>query len=344
MKHALERQAAEPALVSVMARAVLGARPPVGRSGRCVIATADGVLVTEHLRWAPPSALVRVSDLPFILPLVAHSAGTHRYLLVAVDHVGADITVHDGPATRTERVEPGGYPVHKASRADKGGEYGEAQQRVDEMLRKNVKGVTERIVALVDDIDAESVFVIGDVRSQNAVLTALPERISGRAMAVHAGTRHTVAKEQAREAIEADFERRRQAVADSDVERFSAEKARGSGLVAEGLGPVCAGLRDGAVDTLMVGDLKDRTVVADAGLSHIAAHADVLSGLGTAPTRVLRADETLPLAAVAVDALIICIGVWIDLVAGVGVLLRYPESVEAAGDWAGSGAGTAGRT
>lgn len=344
VKHALERRGADPVLVSVIQRAVLGARPPVGRSGRCVIATADGVLVAEHLPSAPPSAVVRVSELPFILPLVAHSAGTHRYLVVAVDHVGAEITVHDGPAIRTETVEPGGYPVHKAATADKGGEYGEAQQRVDEMLRKNVKGVADRITALVDDIDAETVFVIGEVRSQNAVLSALPERIRGRATAVHAGTRHAIVDDQVREVIEADFERRRQAQAVAQAQRFSAEKGRGSGLAVEGLGPVCAGLRDGAVDTLMVGDLKDRTVVTDASLSHIAPNADVLSGLGVAPTRVLRADEALPMAAVAVGASIVCAGAGIHFVDGVGALLRYPESVEAAGDWADSAAGTAAQT
>ncbi len=89
-------------------------------------------------------------------------------------------------------------------------------------------------------------------------------------------------------------------------------------------------MRDGAVATLMIGDLRDRTVVADGSLRHIAPDADVLSELGTAPTRVLRADEALPLAAVAVDASIICAG--IDLIDGVGALLRYPEAVEAVGD------------
>ena len=124
-----------------------------------------------------PSSLVRVSELPFILPLAVHSAGRRRYLLVAVDHVGADITVHDGPVKMTETVDPGGYPVHRASRADKA-EYGEAQQRFDEMLRKNVKAVARRITEILDDIDARSVFVIGEVRSRTAVISALPERIS----------------------------------------------------------------------------------------------------------------------------------------------------------------------
>ena len=97
--------------------------------------------------------------------------------------------------------------------------------------------------------------------------------------------RHSVLDGQAREAIEAEFERNRHAVADADAQRFSAETSRKSGMATEGLEPVCVALRDGAVDTLMVGDLADRTVVADSSLGHIAPNADVLSEWGTASHR-----------------------------------------------------------
>jgi peptide chain release factor subunit 1 len=331
VRRGLERQGAEPALVSAVEHAVLGARPPVGRSGRCVIATADGALIDERLPWMNPSPVVRVSELPFILPLIAHSAGTHRYLVVAVDHVGADIEVHAGDVRTSETVDPGGYPVHKASRADKR-EYGEAQQRVDEMFRKNIKAVAERITAIVDDIDAEAVFVVGEVRSRSAAISALPEPIRGRAVSLHAGARHAVFDEQAHAAIDTELARRRRAAADADAERFKAGRSRESGLAVDGLGPVCAALRDGAIDTLMIGDLNDRTVVADSSLRHIAPDADVLSELGAAPTRIMRADEALPLAAVAVDASIVSVGVGIDFVDGVGALLRYRETAETVSD------------
>src|ERR1700692_4214095 len=58
----LEDHGAEAALVSLLERAVLDARPPVGRGGRGLIATTDGVLVDEHLIAALPSPVVRVSD------------------------------------------------------------------------------------------------------------------------------------------------------------------------------------------------------------------------------------------------------------------------------------------
>jgi len=326
VRRELEEHGAPDRLVSVVEEAMLAARPPVGRSGRGVIATAEGVLVDEHLAWPEPSALVRVSELPFILPLVEHSFGAPTYLLVAVDHLGADILLHRGTVVRRESVDPGGYPVHKSSRADRG-EYGEAQQRVDEMFRKNIRAVAERITAIVDDVDPEAVFVTGELRSRAALMSALPERVSHRAVAVHAGVRHGLARAEAHAAIEAEFHRRRNVATERDVQRFFAEKSRDSGLAVEGLGPVCASLRDGAVDTLIVGDHQALTVVADAGLAHIGPDADVLSELGVAPTRVLRADEALPLAAVAIDASVVCARV--QLADGVAALLRYTEPGEA---------------
>jgi peptide chain release factor subunit 1 len=326
LRRLLEEQRAAPGLISILESAVLTVRPPVGRSGRGLVATAEGVLVDEHLAWSEPTAVVRVSELPFILPLVEHSIGAPAYLLVAVDHLGADISLHRGSVAQTESVDPGGYPVHKSSRADRG-EYGEAQQRVDEMFRKNIRAVADRITAVADDADPQAVFVTGEVRSRAALMSALPQRVSQRAVAVHAGVRHALDQAQARAAIEAEFGRRRDAAVDREVQRFGAEKSKESGLAVEGLGPVCAALRDGAVDTLIVGDLQALTVVADARLEHIAPDADVLSELGAAPTRVLRADEALPLAAVSIDASVICAHV--RLADGVGALLRYTEPGEA---------------
>ena len=46
-----------------------------------------------------------------------------------------------------------------------------------------------------------------------------------------------------------------------DADRFRREKGRGSGLAAEALAAVCAALRAGGVDTLIVGELEDGTVV-----------------------------------------------------------------------------------
>jgi peptide chain release factor subunit 1 len=43
-----------------------------------------------------------------------------------------------------------------------------------------------------------------------------------------------------------------------------------SGLAVEGLDAVCSALRQGAVDTLIIGDIDDVTVVANEGMTTVA--------------------------------------------------------------------------
>jgi hypothetical protein len=57
-------------------------------------------------------------------------------------------------------------------------------------------------------------------------------------------------------------------------------------------------LRAGAVDTLIIGDIGDATVVAGDDLSTVANESERALRVGMAPTQVLRADEALPILAV----------------------------------------------
>jgi hypothetical protein len=56
LRERLEQQGADPALTESIGAAIVDGQPAVGRSGRAVVASADGVLVDEHLirptvRW-----------------------------------------------------------------------------------------------------------------------------------------------------------------------------------------------------------------------------------------------------------------------------------------------------
>ena len=109
------------------------------------------------------------------------------------------------------------------------------------------------------------------------------------------------------------------------AQRFAA--GHGAGLAVDGLADVTAALRDGAVDTLIIGDLGDATVVADHDqLTIIGPDADTVSGLGGSPDRVLRADEALPLLAVATGAALVRTDERIDPADGIGAVLRYPDT------------------
>lgn len=124
----LEDHGADVALMSRVERAVVSARPPVGRSGRGIVAGAAGVLVNEHLISPPVATVVRVSELPYVVPLLESGIVHTTYVLAAVDRVGADITLYQGDTVRSDTVDAGGYLVHKAAESASTG-YGDPQHR-----------------------------------------------------------------------------------------------------------------------------------------------------------------------------------------------------------------------
>jgi peptide chain release factor subunit 1 len=83
----------------------------------------------------------------------------------------------------------------------------------------------------------------------------------------------------------------------------------------------------GAVDTLILGDIGDATVVAAENLTTVAPNAEVLSEQGAAPAKTLRADEALPLFAISVGASLVRTDERIAPADGVAAVLRYTPSV-----------------
>lgn len=327
VKEELERQRAAATVIDQIEDAVMNLRPPIGRSGRAVIAGADGVVINEHLARPAATDVVRVSELPYLVPILEQSFDHPDYVLVIVDHSGADITTHIGGTLRTEAVDGGGYPVHKSSGAETAG-YGDPQLRTEEAGRKNLRAVADRVAELADDKAIEVIFVVGEVRSRSDLLAVLPERLQERAVALEIGARHSGHDfGEIEHAIEAEFVKRQLRTIDDAAQRFTAEIGRQSGLAAEGLGAVCSALRQGAVETLIIGDIGDATVVADEGLTAIAPDENVLSEQGAAPAKTLRADEALPISAISVGAALVRTDERISPADGVGAVLRYAPTL-----------------
>ncbi len=321
-KH-LEDQGSDQQGVANLEEAIVRGQPAVGRQGRGVIATHDRVLFNEHLVSPPPVTTLRASNYPYILPLVEHGRWRPTYMFAAVDHVGADITLHQGDTVRSETVDGGGYPVHKPATAGRSG-YGDFQRTTEEAVRMNVRAVAHRLTELMDETGAEVVFVCGEVRSRSDVVTVLPARVTARVSQLHAGARGArIGEDELRDSIDAEFEQRRRTEVAQIAERFRGERGRGSGLAAEGLVAVCAALREGDVEMLIVGDLNDATVVTGKDRMTIAPSADVLSELGEAPYRVVRADEALPFVAITKGASVVRVDDRITPADGIAAVLRY---------------------
>lgn len=327
----LEDLGAHAELVGKLEDAVLHHRPAVGRRGRAVIATADQVLVNEQLLSAPPLTVVRLSEYPYVVPLIDREMLRPTYVFAAVDHTGADVRLYRGDTFSSTSIDGGGYPVHKPATAGWNG-YGDLQHTTEEAIRMNCRAVADHLTRLVDDADPEVVFICGEVRSRADLVSALPQRVARRVTQLHAGARTSgISEEEISGLTAAEFARRRTAELSDVAQRFRAQLGRGSGLAAEGVAAVCAALRGGDVDTLIIGGLGDTTVVTGAARTTVAPDADALSELGEPVARVVRADEALPFAAIAVDASLVRADDRLTPADGVGALLRYAATDRLAG-------------
>ncbi|MEO3759365.1 hypothetical protein ABGB19_13885 [Mycobacterium sp. B14F4] len=322
LRDQLEEQGADPAITESIEQAIVGARPPVGRSGRAVVASAEGVLVDEHL-IRPAGPLVRVSPLPYLVPVLEHGVDRPAYAVVIVDHQGGDISLYRDGTTVSDTVDGDAYPVHKAAGAETPG-YGDPQRAAEGARQHNIRAVASRLTTLFDDAAPEIVFVVGEVQSRTDLTAQLPERVTARVVELKVGARHSgFDDDDLRHEINQELQRRRVAAIDDAAQLFAAERGRGEGLATEGLDGVTAALRAGAVQTLILGEVGDSTVVAGEDLSTIAPSANVLSELGTAPVQTLRADEALPMVAIATGAELIRTDERIEPTDGVAAILRY---------------------
>lgn len=302
-------------------------RPPaVGRCGRAVIATSEHVLVDEGLIRPPSATVVRLSDYPYVVPLIDLEMQRPCYVFAAVDSTGADVTLYRRGTVSITTIEGGGYPVHKPVSAGWNG-YGDLQHTTDEAVRMNCRAVADHLSKLVDQSDPEVIFLCGEVRSRAAMMAALPQRVAQRVSQLHAGTRRSgIDLDEVNRLTAAEFARLHRIEMTDIANRFETETGRRAGLATEGLAAVCAALRDGNVETLIVGEVGDATVVTGKALTTIAPDDDALSELGEPVERVARADEALPFTAIAVDATLFRSDGEIAAADGLGALLRYPAT------------------
>ncbi len=97
LRHSLEVQDADPEMLSALDAAVDRGS---AEEGRALIATRDGVLVDGPPAWQPHAAVARVSDLPYVLPLVPrHAVLAPEASLVAAGRAREDAVSGAGDRT-----------------------------------------------------------------------------------------------------------------------------------------------------------------------------------------------------------------------------------------------------
>lgn len=194
---------------------------------------------------------------------------------------------------------------------------------VEEQRRRNIAKVAERVTELADEHGTDPVFLIGEVRSRNDLADALVPRTAQVAVQVETGSRaEGTDPAQTRATLDEGLAQRRLTEMDEAAERFRA--GAGTGLAVEGLPEVTAALRERRVETLIVGDVGDATVLIGDDPSVVAQDADSLSAMGAENQRVCRADEVLPVAAAVTGAdRLVRIDERLTPTDGIAALLRY---------------------
>lgn len=290
--------------------AVRGGSRAAGRSGRALVAAGDSVVVDEHLDEPPAAPVTRVSDLPYVLPLTRYAEPGLKYVVATVDQVNASVAAYDehGRAIGADDASGRDHPVHRV----RGGGLGQydIRRHTEETIRRTVAEIAEEVTKLADRSGADLVVVAGEIQGRRAVREALPKRLQD---ITHEVTHEDVASE-----LVLSAKHRR---LDEVLERFNSALGREDGLAVQGLDAVTAALVEGNVETLLISDPGDATVFTGESATQIAVSEPGLRTLGATEAHERRADEAIPVAAIAVGAGLVRVDS--ALTEGFGAILRH---------------------
>jgi hypothetical protein len=310
--------------VTALEDVVRAGSPPVGRAGRFLIGAGDAVPVDEYLPDPPPLPVVRVSELPYLVPLTTSRPPSVPHVVVIVDKIGAELRAVGGDGAVLAEVNVTGHdhPVHKVRGG--GWSHRRMQQTVEETVKHNIARVAEQAAHLVRDTNARLLVLAGDVEPEAMLRRAIPPSCARIAAEIHTARPQDQAGREAFDAEVADLVAATWQQEQAELaEQFHAELSRDGGLAVQGLRATTAALREANVATLMIDgpDLGDRTVWTGSLPYLVAVEPADLDVFGVADRTRTRADEALPAAAIAVGADVMADGHRLD--DGVGALLRH---------------------
>lgn len=312
-------------MLALFDRAITEGPPGQGRAGRVLIIDDTTIHADELVPEPPAQEIVRVSPLPYLLPLLRHHETLVPYVVAVVDRVGCDLKTVDEHGDTTERaVDHDPYPVHKTG----GGAWSHRsmQKRVEETTRHTIDELAGEVAAEAERAHAEVIVVAGEVAARSALHRSLPEH-GATVVEVEVGARapgsdpaeldaavHDVIAAQSRHEL------------DAMLDTVAAEIARPGGLAVAGLAATAEALRMARVDRLLIDPdrLGDRTVLVGADRAQISVDVDAPAGWTgtTAPRQTCRADEALPLAAILTGAEVTVTG-GLPSEDGVAALVRH---------------------
>lgn len=324
-RHELGDQAADEASIAALDAAVAEAHPPVGRAGRVLVAAHGDVLLDRTLPEPPAQPAATWGPVPDLLPMLREQPEPLPTVVVRVDRTGGEIYLAGPDAGPRQVADVRGteHPIHKV----RGGGWSHLsmQERVEEVWRRNVAEVADRVDRLVASSGARLLVLAGETQSRSRLFDALTPRSAEIAVQVErTGGREVdldalaaAVDEAARDTVTAERAALR--------ERFEQAERRPDGLAVDGLSGVLAALRAEQVDTLLLDGAaaRDMRVWIGAAPSQVATDADELRALGAEPAARVPADAALLRAAAGTGAAFVPLD-GEGVTDGVAALLRYP--------------------
>lgn len=296
-----------------------------GEHGRSFVASSDGVLVDRVLPRRPLRDSGHYGVVPHLMPLVRGLSEVTPYVLVQVDHRGADVAVVDALGSHVEEheVEGGHDELHRFGGG--GWAHRRFQMRVLDSWERNAEAVAGDLDEVVARHSPELVLLTGDPQSRSFVHRHASGRVVERLVDLETGGRaEGVSAEALVDAIEAVTTRHRQSVMGEVVARFEQERGRNA-AAADGLAATVDALRMGSVQTLLLQDDPSSTVLLWAGPDplQLGTTEEEVRALGAQDAVQDRADAVLLRALVAQAGDVELVAGADVLRGGVGALLRF---------------------
>ncbi|MFI5539546.1 hypothetical protein ACIA5H_24485 [Nocardia sp. NPDC051900] len=314
----LDRSGARPRIRRLLAQAIELHPPARGRCGRLLIADETEVLADERLPSPPDIETVRVSPLPYLLPLIEAQAEKVPHVVALVGRVGSELYGLDGHGSETRHtLRSAGHPVLEPRRDD--WSHRTIRQRIEDTARRDVREFAGELDRLADTVRAEVVVLAGEALARAELRAVFDAKgrdvIDAETGTLTPGSDPDALDAEVREILHRVAARRRRRV----LERFAAEIERPDGLAVAGLAATTSVLRAATVERLLLdrGVLGDRLVLAGSAPNPLIGPATNGSA-----GEMRRADEALPVAALAIGAEIVLVDAVAALHDGVGAVLR----------------------
>jgi hypothetical protein len=289
---------------------------PVVPAGQAVFAAHGLVVMASALPEPPRRESATWSHLPHAADLVRGLREEVRWLRADVDRTGGSITTDDGETstvlgTATDpitKVSAGGWSMPRFQRA--------AQTNWD----RNSGEVAKAVAIVADRIDADVIVVTGDMRARQLVVDQLPAALVPCVVQIAyespAPAHDPVLAAATREAVDSFIQARRDAI----VDRFHAGIASGTSV--RGVTAVADAAREQRIDTLLLGSERAKHLLwvdpSDPTLVGMAKRDVGVSEPVREP-----ADDALVGAAAMARADSVVIEADVELVEGLGAILRY---------------------